>query len=182
MAIISAKRADASGAFIDMSISHAFIHRGELFIFHDIDIDVDISGPKYWHFKAGSSDEIAPHLEFQISTDGGALVEFFEAPTTTDDGTQLTAYNHNRRSSKTPGQLTAYYDPTVSSDGTKLSVFEIGSAGGGPNQNPGKRDRDNEFILKKDTSYLIKITVRQDNTNVSMLANFYEYNYTELTT
>jgi hypothetical protein len=180
MAITSGFRSDASGAYVSMNWDHAIIHKGELFAVVDIDADVDIAGPKYWHFKTPVSTSEYYHLDFEVSCDGGALVELFEAPTITGNGSTLAALNHNRNSSKTT-DISAYYDATTSDDGTRLSVYEIGSGGGGPNNAPGKRSRDNEFILKADTSYIIKVTTRQDNSNVSLLANLYSYDYTDLT-
>jgi DNA-directed RNA polymerase subunit E'/Rpb7 len=47
MAISNAKRADASGAFIEIDFLHSLIHQGELFEVNDVDNDVDMDS--YWY-------------------------------------------------------------------------------------------------------------------------------------
>ena len=183
MAITRGFRTDSSGVFITMTWAHVLAHKGEVFEVNDYDVDVDIAGPKYWHFKTADDDENAVHFRYDVTCNGGAMIEVFEDSTLSNDGTSLTIFNMNRQSTKTSSLLTAYYDPAVSSDGTRLTVHEIGSTGGGSRfagTVPGFLGA-LEFILKSNTSYLIKVTVRQDDSTVGMNVFFYKYNYTDLT-
>jgi hypothetical protein len=183
MAITEGFRSDASGVFIYMNWFHALIHKGELFEINDVDDDVDIATPKYWHFKTPSSDSEYYHYVMEVDCDGGALVQFFESPTLSDDGSTLSEGNYNRNSSKS-SDLLSYKDPTVSDDGKRLVSHEIGSNGGGGFFGAPSAGGTNlrEFILKPNTSYIVKVTVRQDNSNVDIDVTYYSYDYTALTT
>ena len=182
MPITQAFRTDIAGPYVYMPWEHSLIHKGLLFSFTDTDLDVDISSPKYYHFKTSDADAKA-HLVFNIGCDGAATIEFFENPTTSADGTEITAYNFNRTSANVPTILTAYYDPTASADGTRLRLFSIGTNGGTPlTTSGGEVDHKNEIILKSSESYLLKITVAADNSRVDFQGDFYEYDYNELIT
>lgn len=178
MAINSGFRSDASGPLVYLDWYHALIHKGELFEANDTDTSVDIAGPKYWHFKTNANGNVTIHFDFEIGCDGGALIELFESPTLSGNGTGLTIDNHNRNSSKSiDNYITAYYDPGVSDDGHRLKVYVIGT--GGFLGNPGKV-QSKEFIFKNSVSYLIKVTVRQNGSEVDMNTTMYAYNYTDL--
>lgn len=170
-------RSDPSGVYVYMDWIHALIHKGEFFEVNDTDNSVDITSPKYWHFKTADDEENSIHARFDINCSGGANIEFFESPTLSSNGTELTIQNLNRRSNKTSDDYTAYYDPGVNADGTRLIIHSIGSGGG--NAVSGRMSS-LEFILKKDTSYLVKVTVRQNSSVVDLDWYTYTYNYIDL--
>lgn len=161
-----------NGYLTTIDIEHHKIHEGEHYVCSDYDNDVDITGPKYWHFKSPATGRI--HFIFEIISSKNGLIEFFESPTITGNGTALTCYNNDRNSTSTT-TLLAYYDATASADGTKLLSFVVGSDGANPTgARGGSQQRVHEFILKANTSYLIKHTATTDNSRVSMTADFYE--------
>jgi hypothetical protein len=161
-----------TGYLTSVEYEHHKIHEGDHYECSDYDSDVDITGPKYWHIKTPASGRT--HLTFEVIAARNGLLEFFENPTITGDGTLLTCYNNDRNSSNTPNTL-FYYDATASSDGTKLDTFVIGSDGSNPvGDRGGDNRRNNEWILKASESYLIKFTAATDNCRVSMQSEFYE--------
>jgi len=160
-----------SGTILDFP--HHEIHEGFHYIVSDSDTNVDIASPKYWHIKTADNAEWC-HLLGAFIADGAGTLEFFENPTTTGDGTQLTAYNNNRNSANTPN-TTFYYDPTVSADGTKIYSIPIGSDGSPISAHGGSTSREREFILKQNEQYLMKFTALADNTTASIVFEFYEH-------
>jgi len=155
----------------NIPIEHHMVHKGKYFFVTDYDDDVDIAAPKYWHIKTPNT-ATRIHFVLMISTDLGAIIEFFESPTTTADGTQLTAYNADRNSANTPTS-TFYKDPTVSADGTLLQKDRVGTYQ--PITRIGGHIRNaTEFILKQNTAYLVKVIPDADNTKVSLNIEFYE--------
>lgn len=155
----------------NIPIEHHMVHKGKYFFVTDYDSDVDIATPKYWHIKSPNSTTRI-HLVIMLTTDLAAVIEFFESPTTTDDGTQLTAYNADRNSTNTP-TATFYYDPTVSADGTLLQKDRLGTDKP-PSRLGGHIRNATEFILKQNTAYLVKISPESDNTKISLNIEFYE--------
>lgn len=156
-----------------MNLEHHKIHAGVHYTVSDYDSDVDNAGPKYWHIKTPNT-AVRFHLVFCVTTSGPALVEFFENPTTSADGTGLTAYNNDRTSDNT-STLSVYYDPTVSPDGTRIGVSFIGSEGAAPvGSAGGMLERCHEMIPKQNEQYLVKVTVSNDNTKVAFTLNWYE--------
>ncbi|MHC4643870.1 MAG: hypothetical protein ACYTBJ_00110 [Planctomycetota bacterium] len=142
-----------------------------MFDISDYDSDVDIASPKYWHIKNVGFPTV-PHIELAVSVSGSGLLEFFEDPTTSADGTALTAYNYNRNSSNTPNAL-FYYDPTVTVDGTRIDVQYI-PGGDRLQTRVGSAARGGiEWVLDSE-QYLLKFTPDADNTAISLSVGFYE--------
>jgi len=115
---------DPLGYLIAIEIEHYKVHEGNFYTVSDYDNDVDTASPKYWHIKTHAGD-VRVHIRIQVATDTGGLLELFENPTTTGDGTPLTPYNNDRNSGNT-SVISFYYDPTVSADGTRIEVTRIG--------------------------------------------------------
>lgn len=142
------------------------IHEGERFFCQDYDSSVNIASPKYWHLITPDS-AVRLHLCYVVRAAGPGTLEFFEAPTTSGNGTQLTISNSNRNSAATCDML-MYFDPTVTLDGTRLDVNVIGTDGTGAiGGEGGISERSNKRILKQNTKYLIKFTPISDGTRVS---------------
>lgn len=103
----------------------------------------------------GRTGDITSHLwSFFVSVDQAPMiVEFFEAPTVTADGTAQTALNRNRQSTATP-LMQVFANPTVSADGTKLFESRIF----GDQKTVTSETLEGEWLLKKNTDYMFKIT------------------------
>ena len=150
---------------------HHEVHEGNFYTVFDRDSSVDIASPKYWHIITPNTAKRC-HIKIKVTADGKALVELFENPTTSDNGTALVAYNNDRNSSNTTTIL-FFKDPTVNPDGTRIDGGIIGAAGhftraGGNVRNPG------EWILKQNEQYLVKVTTVSDATDVDVKIEFYE--------
>lgn len=90
------------------------------------------------------------HPYLMVDTQGDVTLNVYEAPSFTD-GTTKNFVNHNRNTNRIAGTLIKK-SPTVTSTGTQmLSVFIPGA-----NTGPMDYDTNSSFILKENTSYLIR--------------------------
>jgi hypothetical protein len=158
---------------IIIDIEHHKIHKGVHYACQDYDDDVDTATPKYW-LVVTPNTSTRVHFNFNTIASKQGLIEFFENPTITDNGTAITPCNSDRNSSNT-AELLCYKDPTISSDGTRLGVNVTGSdsasvVGG----SGGSSKRDDEFILKQNTGYIVKFTTKVNDARVSNCFKWYE--------
>jgi hypothetical protein len=100
------------------------------------------------------------HLTGLIEGENECSVTFYEGTTVSDNGTALTIINRNRNSTLTDF-LDIYHTPTVTTTGSSIFGpwhFGVGKSFGG------SRGRSDEFVLKNNTTYLIRITNQTVNT------------------
>jgi hypothetical protein len=166
------KRDPLTGSTVIISYEHYEIHNNNHYTVSDYDNEVDTGTPKYWLFTTGADKYI--HFRVRVVSSLNGLIEIFENPTITDNGTEITIYNNFRSSVNIP-DMTAYYDPTVTDDGTRLYVEVMGSDGTNPNGSGGGiMQSADEFILKQNEEYLVKYTTDSNDNRVSICAEFYE--------
>jgi hypothetical protein len=143
------------GGLVVIETAHARIHEGVLFgashfvlsLASNADIEILIRIPALEH----------THIALHVGCGGNAEVEFFEAPTSTADGSALARVNRNRLSANTATML-VFEGPTVTVDGTQLAVgFVPGGTGG--NAIGGSLDTFGEWILDPN-DYLVRLTNR----------------------
>ncbi len=109
-----------------------------------------------------------PHMVVELDTTGEAWLELYEGPTTTANGTQMTANNRNRNVAGAP-TTTVWSAPTVTAAGSLLAAWISGSgekAGGNARENV-------EWDLKAATVYLVRVTAKNGN-NVCLRFQWYE--------
>lgn len=112
---------------------------------------------------------------YAVSATGGIRLRFFESPTTTANGTALSLINQNRNILNTP-QITIFRDPTVTADGTLLFDEQVGSATG-PTKSAGGTSverSEQEFVLKNNTKYLLRVDIQVNNSTLSTSFRWYE--------
>jgi hypothetical protein len=153
-----------TGAVKAMTADHSYIHDGLLFeTFHKASVassgvmNVSILTPAagYIHLRPSA-----------VSTSGDLVTIAFYEGTTMTVGTGLTAYNHNRNSTKAP-TVVVKHTPTITADGTLLGQSFIGGGTGvGGSRSGGERGEVNEWVLKPSTQYLLRITNGSSAANV----------------
>jgi len=113
------------------------------------------------------------HLLYNASLGADASLSFFEAPTNTAVGTQITPINHNRNTTHVATTL-VYHTPTITVDGTELDVLIMpGGTGGNSQGSSGAILLDWE--LAPSTDYLLRLTNLTGQVQPAHLhANFYE--------
>ncbi len=146
-----------------VELSHHTIHEGNFFSTHTISTGLLVASPKRFLFISPSIipppltlDTTKVHLIFLVSTNLGVKVEFFEGAVVPDNGIAIPIINQNRLSPTLPlGQV--FQDPIITSEGTLISSQFIGSTTEGGTGGLVSRN-EQEFILKVQTNYLLKIT------------------------
>lgn len=111
-----------------------------------------------------------PHMRFEIVCDSLANIYFYETPTISVNGTQRTPINQERNGTYT-ALLDVREDPTVTGVGTQIwqginfaSKNSAGSIDGA----------DNEFVLKNNTTYLLRVTSGANSAKVLIRLVWYE--------
>lgn len=163
---------DVDQAKIGIDVTHHHIHDGDHYTFVVIDTDVDIAAPKYIRITPPNTTTRI-HFTGQVYVTASSLIELFENPTINAAGSVVTIYN-NDRNSVNSATATAFEDTTTTNDGTRI---DAGRAGGSARPNfriGGETARRNEWILKQNEDYLIKITPDADNTEVVISITWYE--------
>jgi hypothetical protein len=118
----------------------------------------------------------AAHLRPTFFSEGAAHMYLFEGTTVSADGTSKAVINKNRAWGG-PANLTAFTGPTVTGDGTKLTEFPVYSATGpGQTSSGGSAGTFEEWVLKNDTNYLVRITNNHPSDAKDLFLNltFYE--------
>ncbi len=154
--------------------AHTKIHEGWHFTINDVTTGVNIAAPKRYHLLAPSIlSEAQVHFIFMVQADKGILVQLFESPTVTVNGTAMTPINNDRNSPNT-SVLDLYEDPIVTVDGTLIyeKISGTTTIGG---EVGSESDHSREFLLKSNTRYQLKITVLADTTALSTHFNWYEF-------
>jgi len=120
----------------------------------------------------GCTDSAEIHfINFDIIvTNAPVEVNFYEAPTITNNGTLLTPLNMNRNFPDNSTML-LYGNPTITANGLKLFVNGIL---GSKNQIQSNFGQTVEWILNSETCYLFEI-INNDGNNNKMVANLIYY-------
>jgi hypothetical protein len=161
----AANRLDVSG----IDYAHAEVHQGKFYTVSYIANGVASASSLEFFFITGANFEL--HTAILAAAGSDAELYIFEATTVSDNGTALTAYN-NLRSSVNTAEGDFYHTPTITGDGTQISVVYIPSSGtqGGGAVRPGT-----EVIFKVSTNYLIRLTNTGTGAqDLSLAIGFYE--------
>ncbi len=111
------------------------------------------------------------HLVWEIEHELETQFQFYSDTVYTDNGTAINAFNRDANSSKVSTTL-VYHTPTIGGVGNLTATIVSGSG-----KKSGGGDRlANEFILKQDCAYLIRITNLTANNNwQTVKLNWYEH-------
>jgi hypothetical protein len=147
-----------------VDINHFFTHAGATFSNSDTATVVQATFKDFLIITPAVSEShlITFHM---TSTQANAEVVIYEAPTTTANGTALTLFNKNRKSSKVAETL-LYKDPTVTvgSEGTQLAHDLI--VGGKQSGGNDFSETGEEYVLAPSTKYLIRFNNNSNQDDV----------------
>ncbi len=159
----------------ELDIAHHRIHEGNHFVVHKVTLLVPALLPKYFLIipppPQPDGSIIETHIIFEIDSDVGGTLEFFENSTVTALGIPLDIINNNRRSSTT-SLSQVFEDPTVTADGTLLFQERRGTATTETELGEFERN-DEEFVLHQVDMYVLKF-VPLAVANITMELNWYD--------
>jgi hypothetical protein len=146
-----------------ITVEHSNIHNGYFFESPRIidmgagtvhSIGIKTPEDKYIHYRNEKLSTSADNLRLVLHE--GATIE---------GGTTATAINHNRTSDITASVIVKS-GVTVSSVGTTVSIAYVGGGTGqGQSRAGGETSQENEYVLKKDTQYVITLTNSSSGVN-----------------
>lgn len=152
-----------------ISYEHHEIHSGSHYNYCDYSLNEGSGNTIEFVMTTPNTTKWA-HLVFQVYSSEGATLELYEGTTGVTGGTAITPRNNNRNSSNV-SDITLIKDPTTITDnGTRASGY---LAGGG--RTSGVVERGNEFVLKQNTAYLVRITSLAVSNDISWCAEWYEH-------
>ncbi len=159
---------EATRAIVSIEWEHYQIHAGNTFTILEV---TDLGNGAVRDILVVSPDTAEwAHLVWEIEHELETSIQFYRGTTYTDNGTAIVAFNRNGNSTNVATTL-VYHTPTITNVGTLTGAIQQGSG-----KKAGGSDRlANEFILKQDTAYLIRITNLTANNNlIFMKLNWYE--------
>lgn len=144
---------DEYGMLKTINPEAVYVHDGVAFNFSFVG---SISGVTY---LLGRTNGKTVHLlgYHLVAATNAVLVEFFEAPTVTNDGTAQTVVARNRNNPSVAA-LSVFSGSTVSADGTLLNTSKVFASGQGANRVGGDTTIPIEWLLKPNTDYIFKLT------------------------
>lgn len=163
---------DSSDALVTIDFDHHEIHEGCHFTATVYDADVDIAAPKYVRVTAPNT-ATRIHMILFVSGDGGFLFQFYENPTLLAAGAGVTAYNNDRNSGNA-ATATVFQDTTTQGPNNDGTLLDASYSGGEKKRVSGDIGSRDEWILKQDEDYLVKVTADADNTKITVIAKWYE--------
>jgi hypothetical protein len=160
---------EPAGNLVQMTYPHAAVHRDT--IARASKVFSAAANTTNFLFKAPGP--LQPHMEWVITGGGDIEVYFYEGPTVTGEGTDMTKARLYLPSTKTT-QMVAKYGGTVSAKGTLKDEAYNGGGGTGSNVRGGSVVHDDaEWIPKLDTWYLIEV-IRGTSAKMAVTIEWYE--------
>lgn len=169
--IVPLKFDHATSVLATVDHEHQKIHEGAAFT---ASFKADVAGggvmdilivtpntTKYAHFTY--------EIECELETD----ILFYEAPTATAAANPIVAYNRDRNSA-TAATVVITHTPTSITEGT--TIIRSSHVGSGKSYGGGERAT-HEFILKKNTKYLLRLTnaVSNATNQIAVKLDWYEH-------
>lgn len=108
------------------------------------------------------------HLLINVMSESEMSFTFYEDTVTSNNGTAVFTHNSNRNSTNTAG-LSVSHSPTISDVGNIMQVKHWGSGRGVGGDGRGE----NEWILKQNAKYLIRVTNATSNNNQTEIELFW---------
>jgi len=152
--------------------AHAELHGGDHFIIR-LNTLISKNGTYDILFITPNTIRWSHFVPGVESLSSSVSATLYESPTTTANGTAIPIRNRNRNTGDGNNTLLAFHTPTVTSVGTTI----LGSVIIGSGKNTGGSTRDSEeFILKQNTKYLLRITEQNIvATKVNYSIDWYEH-------
>ena len=157
-----------TGALRSIDNDHAYIHEGKLFsATHKVTLTAGSS--IYISFTTPNTDKVVHYRPASLTTSADNVTTLFFEGGTFTGGSTLATVNRNRKS-LTTAEVLINTGVTSTLDGTLLyTSFLGGGVGVGQSRGGGELAENQEWVLKKNTVYLIKLTNGSSSSNTLCL-------------
>lgn len=153
---------------VEITLEHNMIHRGKHFTIADYALNQAVSTTKDFVITTPAGLN-RMHLLFGLSSSEGATLQIYEDCTNVTGGTIKTPVNNNRGSAAV-SSFTIVSDPASITLGIRLEGFLIGGR-----RTSGIVSRDEELVLKPESTYLFRITSLANSNDLGWEAYWYEH-------
>lgn len=150
---------------------HQEIHDGDSFCFNGV-FTLDSGGVKSYMLTTANADR-RPHLSYESEGVFGFSFDIYEGSDRTGS-TGLLAYNRNRASTTTATLAIDSVAAGGTTDGTRI-VQRVCGSGTSTGKLSGTSNEATEWLLAKNTKYVLKITSSANNNTVGLRLNWYEH-------
>ena len=159
----------ATTTIVTIEYEHCQIHEGNTFTVLEV---TDLGNGAVRDILVVSPDTTEwAHLVWEIEHELETLIQFYQGTTYSNNGTAISSFNRNGNSTHIATTL-VYHTPTITDVGSLVGTIQQGNG-----KKAGGSDRlANEFVLKQNCAYLIRITnLTANNDLVFMKLNWYEH-------
>ena len=157
-----------TGAVRNIDNDHAYIHEGKLFS-ATYKATLTAGSSIYISFTTPNTDKVVHYRPASLTTSADNVTSLFFEGGTFTGGSPLIAVNRNRNSLST-AEVLINTGVTSTLDGTLLHTgFLGGGVGVGQSRSGGELGETQEWVLKKNTVYLIKLTNGSTSSNTLCL-------------
>ena len=168
---------EATNTLQTMSYEHHEIHSGDHYFIGGYTELQDTDTATFFVITPNSTKWA--HMLFSLEADALITYGMYETATYAGGGSTLSLINNDRNSDNTSG-LTILSAGTASVAGTLIDSFQTGAATVASKPLTGGRGtRNNEMILKQNTTYRAVITSGADDNTLSYYASWYEHTNVE---
>jgi len=147
--------------------SHHEIHRGSHYFVSGYEI-LGSSATASFFITTPDSTSWA-HMTFTVQGTDKVTLKFCESASGITGGSSITPINNDRNSSNTSG-LTLLYNATAVNTGSTIDSYSAGAS-----KRIGNITRDEEIILKQNTTYYFQITSGAASNTISYKGSWYEH-------
>ena len=161
-----------TGALSSIDVEHREVHEGHFFSGSQYVANVQIVSPKKYIINTPDTARRA-HIKIQVDGAAKFTAKLSEGATTDSDGTELTMHNADRESTNVAGTK-FYHTPTNAVHGAVVLREQTAGSNSPVVRIGGTARNGGEWMLKRNTKYLLEITVAADNTDISVVFDFYE--------
>ena len=163
----------ATNAFKVINPSHHEVHKGKHFFVCGESVLGNGDVIDFQLVTPNTSEWL--HMTFSSQNTQEIFLSIYEGSSVSANGGSLTAYNNNRNSLNTTDLALLQTNGTVSSTGTLIYSQRTGVAGNQVSSRQGFSQRDNEIILKQNTTYQFVFLSGGASNNFSYCGEWYEH-------
>lgn len=166
---------EVTRSLVTLPVAQCQLHLGQLFSTDTFDEAVAADTSIEWLIRVAATNDV--YINFGIAAGQDALLEIFETPTTSVDGSALAITNRRRADIKTL-EVLAFKGPTSSADGTRIDrLFVPGGSGG---NSTGGINMSSIGLILTAGDYLLRGTNKgAAGTNIQMAVSMFEAKPTE---
>ncbi len=161
---------DLTKSIVAIGVPQCQLHIGQQFTTNTYDEGVATDGVVEWLIRIAATKDA--YSDFFVSVGADSLLEIFEGPTSSDDGSALTLINRNRRLVALTPDTLVFKTPTTSADGTQLERLYV--PGGTTGNSPGAAIDNPVGMVLTEGDYLLRLTNKGSAADLGIIMHWYE--------